>query len=402
MVRRNPLTTFRISRINLQRRKFRSISLIVLIGFVTFVIGGGTLLGYALENGVRSTADRLGGDAIFLPLGADKQFEGALLEGKPSTFYLSGDLVEQLSRARGVKQASAQLYIATFDSSHCAALVQIIAYEPTTDFVVSPWLAERVPQGPQYGEVIVGNRVTLQVGEEMRIFGSDYEVAGRLEKTGMGFDTSVFVSMETAELLLADYAQYLEAIPLPDDNARSVVIVNIEDGQDHEEFAKGIRTEYRGVSVVLPQSIISTISQNLNLTLGVIVVLLLALWFLVIASLTISFTALLNERECEFGILRALGATRGKLTSIILTESTLLSLVGTAAGTVFLCLVFFPFNLLIENQIGARYLLPEAPFTVAILLLCFVVCAAIGPLSSLLCAIRIGKKETLQIMREDS
>jgi putative ABC transport system permease protein len=366
-----------------------------------FVIAGGTLFGSSLRNGVRSTADRLGADAMFLPPGAERELEGALLEGKPSTFYLPGDTVRQLSSAKNVKRSSPQLYISTFDSPHCGSLVQIIGYDPKTDFVVAPWLIESVPGGPKTGEIVIGNAIQLEPGEEMLLFDMRYKVAGKLEKTGMGFDVSVFAGMETAYTLIDRYEKYLEAIPMPDKDAASVVVVEIEKGVDHETFARDIRMEYRSVGVILPQAIIGNMMKHLNLTIAVLTGLLIVIWILSAFVLAIVFTVALHERKREFGVFRAFGATRGKLVSILMTESALLSAGGASIGILLLCITVLPFNAFIESSLGSEYLLPSAGVTALILGGCFLLCASVGPVAAVLSAMRISYADTSLIMKED-
>ncbi|MDR1616347.1 MAG: ABC transporter permease [Syntrophomonadaceae bacterium] len=390
-----------IARNNLLHRRFHSLCLAVLIALTAFVIAGGTLFGSSLRNGVRSTSDRLGADAMFLPPGAEKELEGALLEGKPSTFYLPGDTVRQLSEAKNVKRASPQLYVATFDSSHCASLVQIISYDPKTDFVVAPWLADSVPDGPKTGEIIIGNSIQLEKGEEMLLFDMRYKVAGKLEKTGMGFDVSVFAGMETAHKLIERYEKYIGAIPMPDKDAASVIVVEIEKGIDHESFARDIRIEYRSVSVILPQAIIGNMVKHLDLTIAVLTGLLVVIWLLSAFMLAIVFTVAMHERKREFGVFRAFGATRGKLVSILMTESALLSIAGSGAGILLLCITVLPFNAFIESLVGSEYLLPSAAVTTLILGGCFLLCASVGPIAAVVSAMRIGRAETSLIIRED-
>ncbi|MDR1159476.1 MAG: ABC transporter permease [Syntrophomonadaceae bacterium] len=395
------MSTFAIAWNNLLHRRFRSLCLALLIMLTAFVIAGGTLFGSSLRNGVRSTADRLGADAMFLPPGAERELEGALLEGKPSTFYLPGDTVRQLSSAKNVKRSSPQLYISTFDSPHCGSLVQIIGYDPKTDFVVAPWLIESVPGGPKTGEIVIGNAIQLEPGEEMLLFDMRYKVAGKLEKTGMGFDVSVFAGMETAYTLIDRYEKYLEAIPMPDKDAASVVVVEIEKGVDHETFARDIRMEYRSVGVILPQAIIGNMMKHLNLTIAVLTGLLIVIWILSAFVLAIVFTVALHERKREFGVFRAFGATRGKLVSILMTESALLSAGGASIGILLLCITVLPFNAFIESSLGSEYLLPSAGVTALILGGCFLLCASVGPVAAVLSAMRISYADTSLIMKED-
>lgn len=397
------LTTVNLAWISLLQRQYRSACLAALIAAVTFVVTGGSLFGFSLINGVSNTESRLGADLMIVPVGAERDYEGALLQGKPGTFYLDGETAEELLHADGIEKASPQLYIATFDSSHCAFPVQIIGFDPKTDFVIAPWLENEVPGGPGYGEIVVGFNVRAQVGESLLLFGDEYRTVGRLDKTGMGFDNSVFLNLETAKKIVADYRTFEEAAVFPDnEGAVSVVVADVGRGLDPEAFAKDLRERFRGksITVILPQAIIGGLTKNLRLTIGIMSILLTALWLLAAVVLAIVFAVTMNERKKEFGVIRALGATRRKLAGIVLAESAIVGLAGAALGVGLLCLIIFPFNALIESKLQSGYLLPGAAVAGAILAAGFAVCAAMGPVASAFSAVRLGFRNVHDLIRE--
>jgi putative ABC transport system permease protein len=398
-----PLTTVNLACLSLRERQYRSACLIALIAAVTFVVTGGSLFGFSLLNGVSNTESRLGADLMIVPAGAERGYEGALLSGKPGTFYLERETVEELFHADGIEQASPQLYIATFDSSHCAFPVQVIGFDPKTDFVIAPWLENETPGGPGYGEIVAGFNVRAEVGDSLLLFGDEYRTAGRLGKTGTGFDNSVFLNMDTAQKIVADYKKYDEAAVLPDQGGVvSVVVADVTRGLDPDEFAKNLRKEFRGkgITVIRPQAIISGLTKNLTLTIGIMSILLTALWLLASLVLAIVFALTVNERKKELGVYRSLGATRRKLAGIILAESVILGVTGAALGIGMLCLIVFPFNALIESRLQSEYLLPDAAATGTILAAGFLACAAMGPVAAAFSAVRIGLRETYLVIRE--
>jgi hypothetical protein len=63
---------------------------------------------------------------------------------------MTADVANRIAQTDGIDRATQQLFISTFDSEHCAALVQIIGYDPETDFVVAPWLKGSKVTEPQY------------------------------------------------------------------------------------------------------------------------------------------------------------------------------------------------------------------------------------------------------------
>ncbi len=400
------ITTWKIALNNIVHRQFRSVCIVLLIAVTTLLITSGTLLGFSLRNGVESINARLGADAMIVPRSAGDSFEGALLSGSPSTFYLTADVANRIVRLDGIERATAQLFISTFDSEHCAALVQIIGYDPASDFIVTPWLKSSKITEPGYGEVVIGGNVQLQPGDEMPLFSVKLNVAGVLDKTGMGFDNAVFVNLETAQMLLGEYEKFASALPLPEgvgtEDVVSAILIDFKSGTDTQAFQQNLNQEFRtdGVRYVSSQALLAGISKNLNLVIGILLVLLGALWVFAVFVLAIIFTLALNERQREFGILRAIGATRRKLASIVLLEAALLCAAGAICGVGMVCLIVFPYNELIKRVLQTAYLPPQSFSVVIILLLCFLSGTITGPLASLFSAVRIGKNEALENIQE--
>jgi putative ABC transport system permease protein len=396
-----PLTAFRLSIRNIIRRPGRSICLAAVSALLSFALAGGSLLAECLKNGTKSMSDRLGADALIVPGGYEAKAQGALLRGEPSAFFFEGELAEKLLDSYGIEQASPQLFIATLDSDHCAFPVQMIGYDPKTDFVVAPWLSQSVPGGPAKGEVIVGADIDGRKGETLEFFGEYYLVAGKLEKTGIGFDTTVFLNMDQAREALADYADLVGAyIP---EGAISSISVNVSPEVDISDFSRRIRYGFRDedVGVVLTQAMLGNISSKMDSFLSVIRVIAGFLWVASIGVLAILFAAILGERKREFGIYRALGASRKKLSVLVLIEASLVSLAGSLVGTALLSLFYFSLNALIGLSIDMPYLAPTSAGTIAWLLGSAIAASFLaGPAASLFTAARIGKMATDAIMRE--
>jgi putative ABC transport system permease protein len=236
----------------------------------------------------------------------------------------------------------------------------------------------------------------------LRFFDTDYRVAARLEKTGMGFDTTVFFNMTTARYALKQYIKYTGADIPNANNAISAITIDIAKGHDPFTFARKIRNTFRGenMEIVLTKSLISNISNGLDALLTLIATLGLTLWALAVGVLAILFAVTLNERKREFGIYRALGSTRKRLSAIVLSESTLVSSGGAITGIALLCLLAFPFAPLISFSVEMPYLQPSRTTIALILSLCLGVSLLTGALASAYSAAIIGKLATSAILKE--
>ncbi|MDR1649325.1 MAG: FtsX-like permease family protein [Synergistaceae bacterium] len=397
-MREQTFTPLAIARENLRRKPFRTFCGTALVALLSFVLSSGSLLAYNLLNGISSMSNRLGADAMLAPKGYGQKLEGVVLRGEPSGFYLDGELARRLMETEGISEASAQLFIATMDSSHCAFPVQLIGYAPESDFVIAPWLRESIPSGLGDGEIVIGNSIDGKKGDKIRFYDTDYRVAGRLDKTGMGFDTSIFFNMKTARRALKQYIKYTGAEVPDEDNAVSVVTVNLDKGYDPYKFYGKVRNLFRreGVEVVLSKRLISDISAGLNNLLAVVALLALILWAVAVGVLAILFTATLNERKREFGIYRALGSSRKKLAHVILSESAVISLRGALAGIA----LSIPFAPMADFALKMPSLRPSAGTAAFILGLCLAASFLTGTLASVYSAVSIGRLATAAILRE--
>lgn len=62
--------------------------------------------------------------------------EALLTNGNPSTFYFTKDIADEVMQADGIAQATEQTYISSLAAACCAEKLQIIGYDPDTDFVI--------------------------------------------------------------------------------------------------------------------------------------------------------------------------------------------------------------------------------------------------------------------------
>jgi putative ABC transport system permease protein len=349
-----------------------------------------SMLASSLMRGMDRMSDRLGADAFIVPRGYGAKAEGALLRGEPSAFYLGPPALAMISEIKGFSRTSPQIFIASWDSSHCSFPVQLIGYDPATDFVVAPWIASSAPRSLAFGEVVVGSLIDAKEGDKLMFFSGSYPVVARLEKTGTGFDTSVFFNMETARATLKEYLRY-SGEDIPDaDHTISVVTADIEDGIDPAVLAREIRDSYliEGIDIIRTQDIIGGISRNLRVFLTLVIVLIAIFWMLAAGVLAILFTAMLNERKKEFGIYRILGAPLSLVSTIIIIESSLVSLMGALAGALSFCLLVLPFRTLIDVSMAIPYVQPGLKTAALIIAAGFFLSFLAGPLASLRSALR--------------
>ncbi len=398
-----PLTTVNLSVKNLKRNPFRTAGLIFLVSLFAFTLFGGTVLSKSLENGMNNLSKRMGADILAVPYGYEADIQSALLRGEPSTFYFDAGITEKVKGVEGVKDVSPQLYIATLNAGCCAYPLQLIGFEPKTDFIIQPWLTNSLDHLLGDGEIVVGNSINAEAGQKLKFFDRTFLVVARLDKTGMGFDTSVFMNLSTANQVARD-SERLKAHPVAEnENLISSVMIKIENGYDVKDVANNILQAYakESVHVVVTKNMLSDISGNLRGLTAYIYILAGVLWVLAVSVLLVVFSVTLNGRKREFGIFRTLGAPRNKLVKLILCESSLISLFGTVAGIVAAALVVFPFSTYIASLVGLPYLQPSYATVFVVAAMSFLLSFLAGPLASAYFAIKIGGFEIYTVMREN-
>ena len=121
---------------------------------------------------------------------------------------------------------------------------------------------------------------------------------------------------------------------------------------------------------------------------------------LTVLILLIVFSVTINSRRAEFSMYRVIGATKGRIFSLILLESFVISIIGAVIGIVVMSEIIFPFSNAISQSIGVPFLMPSVATilsAVAVSILAAVIC---GPGASALCAAKFTSKEVYSTMRE--
>lgn len=396
------LNTFSFIFLNFKRKKLRTISMMVITAVLSFTIFGGWILSQSIEKGIDSTANRLGADIMVIPADSESSLEGALLKGEPSTFYLEeGDLVNRLKQVDGVRQISSQLYIATLSASCCSVPVQLIGIDIDTDFVVGSWVSGAASGKLEDGELIVGYGVGADSGATLRFYNRELTVKAKLSKTGMGYDHTVFMNMNTARMLMAE-TEAGKNSEIPVDDMASAIMVKLADDADVSAVQSDIDfllgPDYQ---VLSSQSILHDVTGVLGALKKYISVLILILWVLIVIILNLMFIISLNERKKEFAILRVMGARRKVLTKLILTESSLICLTGALAGVILASIIIFPFSITISTSIGLPYLTPSVGKIILTVILSLVIALISGAAASLYSAVKVSKEDTYITMKEN-
>ena len=221
-------------------------------------------------------------------------------------------------------------------------------------------------------------------------------------RTGMGFDTSVFMSMPTAyELLLKSnmLSGDIEAIK----DYASALMVKVAPGYEVKDVTNAIMQRFAieyNLDFMTTKSMVSDLGEQLGSISMFIYILSAFLLVVAVVVLFVVFSSTINERKRELSLLRLLGASRKKLAKLIMREALYIGLLGAVSGVGIACALLFPFATLIFNKLGLPYLQPSFVSIGADILITFIVATLAGPLASLYSALALTRYDTYTTMRE--
>jgi ABC-type lipoprotein export system ATPase subunit len=319
---------------NLRRKPSRGILLVVSIGLLT------ALLIFSISSTVRMSIGtgralmQIGGDIMVVPAGALSGPSDFLFGSQNSTLRLERRILETLSDMVGVQQATSHTYLSTLPDSCCGVTqARIIAFDPDTDFVISPWMGKTLKRSLFPGEVVTGAGVgtgskLLDTGAQALILGRTFVVAGRLDPTDTPLDNTIFI--RDSDVLDVMEKNLTEHQVRPDEV--SVILLSLQKGFDTDTIAKTIEREFPMVEAVSRGKIraqMKSISEATRRIFAFAVLLASALALMVVGSV---YSAVVSERRREIGMIRALGATKRHVLRLILLEAFFTGTVGSLAG----------------------------------------------------------------------
>jgi len=324
------------------------------------------------------------------------------LQGTTGYYYMDRGVEDRLSQIEGVEKLSSQVFLASLRAECCSIPVQVIGFDPQTDFTVRPWIAARLKQELGYGEAVVGCKVSAEVGEDVRIYKTNMPVVARLDPTGTGLDTAIYCTTDTMAALLEAARSQGHDLKITGDahDMVSAVYLKAAPGTSAEALANDINVHVRKVEAVQTKTMLSGVQEGLNGVSKAIAGLIAAVWALAFALLAAAFHLLSGERRREFAVLRTLGLSRRRLGRLLFAESLLVSALGGVAGIALAALVIVPFSTLIEQALGLPFLLPGAGVIALTALGTLLAVCVAGPLAAARTAHRLSHVDTGAILRE--
>lgn len=396
---KDKLTLVDIAWKNVKSRAYRTGIMIFFIFVLAATLFTCMVMLSNMENGMESTSKRLGADIAVVPAKYISSIENALFTGEPCTVYFEKTWEERLEEVEGVESASSQLFLATLGTGCCESVTQLIAFDEKKDFVISPWLKENIQKEITGNDVVVGVDAGFEAGEVVSYFGVDFTVAGVLEKSGMGYDHSVFVNYDGAKKIIQSESAKTN-LTIHNDDVISLVNIKVKDGFDIEEVSNSISSGNGDIGVYTTNKMLGNVEKSVHgfsvysKVLSVILVVLSTIAVMSIFSITI------NERTRECGIFILFGTSKKQLATIILIEAVMITAIGTIAGILLSGIGLFSFNHLIATKVQIPYLENDFVTMIGIAVKCFAITFGMGIVSTIYSIVKIVKSDGSHLLKE--
>lgn len=386
---------------NIRKRPYRSFCLMLAAVIGSYALFVGLVLKASLNNGIGRMQERMGADLMIVPESSEIEARNILLTGEPEFFYMDVSVAKAVADIEGVECATSQFYFTSLSSDCCSARVQLIAFDPDTDFVINPWIDERITTDVAGGSVIIGSEVTPLSNGKVKFYGSEYSVAGKLGETATGLDHSVFMTRDTMHEILNDATDkgYQFLNPEDDSSWVSTVLIRVNGDADITEVEKEIYKNAEGIKFIETDKLISDVTVKLGSVENIINVTLTVLLVFSFLTMILFFSVIFHERKKEFAVLRILGTSSSRICLFSLAEGITIGAAGGSAGLVLGMLTVFPFNHYIENSLDVPYLMPSVLAVILYGLTGVLVTTIFGSVSSFLSTLSLAHAETYYTMR---
>ena len=398
----NKIKIFGLATKNLKRKFIRTLILLLIVAVVTGTLLGATIFISGMQNALKIGTYRLGADILVVPEKNESQAKSALLSGEPASFYMDSDIFTKVKAIEGVKKASPQLFIKPTSFTCCYNVdTFLVAFDPESDFTITPWLQKNLKKPLVGNEVVVGSLLPIMTGDSIPFFGTQFTVAGTMEPTGMKFfDQSVFMTTEAAYAMAENsFGKSMQPLEL-EKNKISAVLVQVQDGFTPDRIAIRIEHDIEGIKAIASDEVTSTVRRQLSGLLKGILVISSILWILALLMTGFAFYMIVNERQRELGLLRAMGARKGHIFSLIIAEAVVISLAGGIVGITAGASLLYAFKDMIIHSLKLPYLLPALPVLGELVVGAVLFALITGLLASLLPAVFASRMEPYDAIRK--
>lgn len=343
----------------IRHSRFRSIVVFLLVFVTTVCVFGTALFTDNIQNGANRIYGNTGTDLYIVPQEYLESTKDLLFKGKACMLPFKADVTEQIAGIAGVEAVSRQLYLETLDMGCCdAGGLQIVAFDPKTDFAVRNWAEHSTELAPD--EILAGSAGCFTVGETIDLFGRTFRIAGILDETGMGYDQSLFVTYEAADAITS--AEEYKHMFAQRTGLVSMLLIQQKNGTDTNELTCAVQDVLRDTGLVVYAIDELAADMKGNIRMLTATVRIMNVFAVVIASVSLfaMVTLTFHQRRKIAGSLLSVGCTKGRILKLFTLEYLWLFIFGALAGVMAVSIVLLPLHDVIKTALELPYKLISA------------------------------------------
>jgi putative ABC transport system permease protein len=382
----------------LRRRKIRTTLSVLGIAIATTALFTLVSLREGYEAGMRAELENMGAQVVAVAKGCPYEAIAVIMIGGQVPATLPEDMVDRIRRISNVASASPQVFGAYRYLNLSHPVVGITREE----LQLKKWwkIRGRFPENP--GEVVLGNvEATVfaeKSGEYKKIGDSlNVEIGGRkaglkvvgiLETTGSKDDYATFSTLETAQELLNLQGRVVAV------NIRVKDLGRIAEAMDDIQLLPDVQA-------VTVSQVLGTI-QNLVKT-GQTMLLVVMMIALVIGGLGTMNTMMMTifERTREIGLMKAIGASRGQVFRLFLSEGMGICLAGGLIGVAAGMIATLMGDTILKLFVSIMPTVSVGRISWHAAILAIVVPMAVGVVSALYPALRAARLDPIQALSNE-
>ncbi len=316
---------------NLLQRRFRtSLSILGVSLAVIFIVAiGATTTNYTTV--IREMNIFFSGDIIVVTEGSMVVQAFPVIGGN-----IPENVVEKVSQVKGVKAVVPMVVRFAYQVE---AVIQLVPTNVSIGVPPGNWsvLVDNTPLKPggnwpsadlDKKEVVVGPSLAVQwnlaLGSRIKIENTNLTVAGILDTRSALLSRAIILPLKLAQNLFYGHTMWV-----------NMVVAELEDMETQELVANRIEDEILGLEALttderneIVEPLLSDI-ETWNLGLSGVLYLLSMILVTMVAMINVS------ERRRDFATLDAIGAPKSSIFRMVITETSLIGLIGGLAGTLF-------------------------------------------------------------------
>jgi len=382
----------------LRRRKIRTTLSILGIAIATTALFTLVSLREGYEAGMRAELESMGAQIVAVAKGCPYEAMAVIMIGGQVPATLPEEVIDLIRRIPNVASASPNVFGAYRYLNLSHPLVGITREE----LQLKRWwkIKGRFPENP--GEAVLGNVEAAvfaeksgeykQIGDSLNVEvggrKTGLKVVGILEATGSKDDYATFTTLQTAQELFNLQGRVVSV------NIRVKDINRLPEAMDDVQALPDVQA-------VTVTQVLGTI-QNLVKT-GQTMLLVVMMIALVIGGLGTMNTMMMTifERTREIGLMKAIGASRGQVFRLFLSEGMGICLAGGLIGVAAGMIATLMGDTILKQFVSVMPTVSVGRISWQAVILAIVVPLAVGIVSALYPALRAASLDPIQALRNE-